>query len=250
MFYLIGSGIAGYKEISLKGIEACKKSTKVYIERYTNIMSDKDINLLSKEIGKEIVELNRDDVESRFEEIVKNNREDIALIVVGDPLTATTHIELLRSCKERGIKYKVIHSSSIYSAVSETGLHIYKFGKSCSIPFKEKNYNPTSFFDVIESNYKNNAHTLVFLDIKKDENRYMSINQGLSRLIEISKSRGSFLTKETKVIGIARLGYDDQIIKYGTVEELMSFEFGSSPHIIVIPKMSDIEEEYVSYLYN
>ncbi len=249
MFYLIGSGIAGYKDISLKGIEACKRSSKVYIERYTSVMSDDDIASLSKEIGKSIVELDRNDVENRFEEIVKGN-EDVALIVVGDPLTATTHIELLRSCKERGIKYKVIHSSSIYSAVSETGLHIYKFGKSCSIPFPQKNYNPTSFFDVVESNYKNKAHTLVFLDIRKDENRYMSVEQGLKRLVEISKERGSFFNESTKVIGIARLGYDNQKIKYGTVKELMRFDFGPPPHIVVIPHMSKIEEEYVSYLYN
>jgi diphthine synthase len=170
MFYLVGSGINGYGSMPLEGLEICKKSDYVYIERYTNIISETDLLMLEKLIGKKIIELSRIDLEIDFEKNIlpKAKEEIVSLIIVGDPLSATTHIEFLKNCKETNIDYKVIHASSIYSSLCETGLFVYKFGKSASIPYPEKNYNPTSFFDIIENNFNNKAHTIVFLDIKKN----------------------------------------------------------------------------------
>ncbi|MDD4354153.1 MAG: diphthine synthase, partial [Candidatus Nanoarchaeia archaeon] len=117
------------------------------------------------------------------------------------------------------------------------------------IPYAEKNYNPTSFFDIIENNYNNNAHTIVFLDIKKDLEKYMSINEGLNILLKISLDRNSFLTKETEIIGVSKLGYDDQVIKFGKINDLLDFDFKGRPQILIIPKLSEIEKEYVKFLY-
>ena len=36
--YMIGIGLNDEKDISLKGLEAVKKCTKVYLERYTSIV--------------------------------------------------------------------------------------------------------------------------------------------------------------------------------------------------------------------
>jgi len=251
MFYLIGSGINGYGSMPIEGINACKVSDYVYLERYTNIISDYDLLMLEKLIGKKIIELSRIDLETGFEKNVlpKASDKTVSLIIVGDPLSATTHIEFLKECKEKRIDYKVIHASSIYSSLCETGLFVYKFGKSASIPYPEKNYNPTSFFDIVENNFKNNAHTIVFLDIKKDLEKYMSINEGLSILLRISKEKKSFLNKNTEIIGVSRMGYDDQIIKFGKIKDLIEFDFKKKPHILIIPKLSEIEREYVSFLY-
>lgn len=251
MFYLIGSGINGYGSMPIEGIDACKISDYVYIERYTNIISDSDLLILEKLIGKKIIELSRIDLETGFEKNIlpKAKDEIVSLIIVGDPLSATTHVEFLKECKEKSIGYKVIHASSIYSSLCETGLHVYKFGKSASIPYPEKNYNPTSFFDIIENNFNNNAHTIVFLDIKKDLEKYMSINEGVNILLKISKDRNSFLNENTEIIGVSKMGYNDQIIKFGKINDLIDFDFKNRPHILIIPKLSDIEREYVSFLY-
>jgi diphthine synthase len=171
------------------------------------------------------------------------------LIIVGDPLSATTHIEFLKECKEKNIKWKVIHASSIYSSLCETGLFVYKFGKSASIPYPEINYSPTSFFDIIENNWNNNAHTIVFLDIKKDLERYMSVNEGLRILLKISKDRCAFFNEDSEVIGVSRLGYNDQIIKFGKAGDLVDYDFAGRPQILIIPKLGDIEREYVDFLY-
>lgn len=252
MLYLIGSGINGYGSMPYEGILACKKSEQIYLERYTNIISDSDLAMLEKLIGKKIIEISRQELETGFEKNImpKAGAKDVSLIIVGDPLSATTHIELLKECKEKNINWKVIHASSIYSSLCETGLFVYKFGKSASIPYPEKNYAPTSFFDIIETNWKNNAHSIVFLDIKKDQERYMSVNEGLNILLKISKDRNSFLNEETEIIGVSRLGYDDQIIKFGKIKELINFDFKGRPQILIIPKLSDIEIEYVKFLYS
>lgn len=43
VLYLIGLGLADEKDITVKGLEAVKKSTRVYLEAYTSIlMVDKE----------------------------------------------------------------------------------------------------------------------------------------------------------------------------------------------------------------
>jgi len=251
MLYLIGSGINGHSSMPIEGIEACKGSDLVYIERYTSIITDNDLRKLESMVGKKIVELSRNELEVDFEKKILPIalEKNVSLIIVGDPLSATTHIELLKEAKELGVKFKVIHASSIYSSICETGLFAYRFGKSVSIPYPEKNFNPKSFFETMETNYKNNSHTLVFLDIKKDAEKYMSVNEGLKILLEISAERKGFLTLKTEAVGVSRLGYNDQTIKFGKIEELIKSDFKGRPQILIIPKLSEIEREYVEFLH-
>lgn len=89
--------------------------------------------------------------------------EDVALLVVGDPFGATTHTDLILRCKEKGIKFQVVHNTSILNAVGCCGLQLYNFGETVSIPYWTETWKPDSFFDKIISNYKRNLHTLCLL---------------------------------------------------------------------------------------
>ena len=241
--YLIGLGLYDEKDISLKGIEAAKKCDLVYMESYTSKLGV-DKNKIEELIGKQITLLKRKDVEQTDILIKDADEKDVAFLVGGDPLTATTHIDLIIQAKKKGIKTKVIHSSSIYTAVCESGLFIYKFGKSCSIPFPTKDYNPTSFYDTIAENLKMGLHTLVFLDIHQDENKFMTINEGLNRLLEVAHQRKNEINENTFVVGFARMGSDNQVIKFGKINDLIGFDFGNPQHILVIPgKLHFVEEE-------
>ena len=52
------------------------------------------------------------------------------------------------------------------------------------------------------------------------------------------------ISSKLKVIGCARLGSDDFMVKYGTLEELKRFDFGKPPHCLIIPgKLHFAEEE-------
>ena len=208
MLYLIGLGL-DLKDISLKALEALKKCDKIYLEIYTTFLPYKKTEL-EKVIGKKVAIAVRETVENNSREFVKEARKrDIALLVYGDPLAATTHILLLQEAKKLKVSVKVLHNSSVFSAITETGLQLYKFGKTSSIPKWHKSYKPTSFFDVVKENLKINAHTLLLVDID------LSFNEALRELDKASKGMID------NIIVCSRLGTDEQYIIYSRMKELL-----------------------------
>lgn len=245
MLYLIGLGINYDGGISLRGLEVLKGCDEVYAEFYTNIFS-RDLRHLESLIKKRIRILERVDVEEKPEESILKNAVDrkVALLVSGDPMVATTHIDLVLRARKLGVEHKIIHASSVYSAVGETGLQIYKFGRTSSLAFPEKNYFPTTPYEVLKENQEAGLHTLFLLDIKPREKRFMTVNEGIGLLQgmeEIKKEK--IFNADTLCIGIARLGGDSKI-KTGKTEELLKEDFGPPPHSLIIPgKLHFMEEE-------
>lgn len=240
MLYLIGLGLWNEKNLTLEGIEAAKECDVLYLEEYTSKLFGTNKQKLEEVLGKKIQVIPRNSVESG--EILNYAKSNvIGLLIGGDPLTATTHTDLILQAKEKNIKTKIIHNSSIYTAIAETGLQIYKFGRATTVTFWTDNYKPTSFYEIIKENQKQGLHTLVFLDIDQEKQKYMSINEALSTLLECG------LNKTQKVIGCARIGSEDQIIKYDTVEKLIEFDFGKPLHILIVPgKLHEKEEEFLN----
>jgi diphthine synthase len=246
MLYLVGLGLSSEKDLTLKGLETLKKCSAVYAEFYTNYTSA-DLGKLSAQIGKEITILDRQGIEEKAEDnLLKEAADsDVALIVSGDPMVATTHIDLILRAKKLGIKYRIIHSSSIYSAIAECGLQIYKFGRTASIAYPEGNYFPTSPYDLLKGNLSLGMHTLLLLDIKAAEKRFMTVNEGIKLLLEMEeKKKEKIISPETLCIGIARLGSEDAVILAGKASEIINEDFGKPPHCLIVPgKLHFIEEE-------
>jgi diphthine synthase len=242
--YLIGLGIWDEKDISVKGIETAKKCKHVFLENYTSVMMGSTPEKISKLIGKKVDVLDREAVEQKKDYLKLAKKEDVALLIGGDPSVATTHIEIIQEAKKQKIKTQVIHSSSISSAICESGLFNYSFGKSCSIPFWDDKFKPESFYDIIVENMKNNAHTLVFLDLHPEAKKFMTVNDALRVLLEIAAKRKKEINLDTVAVGFARIGSKDQVIKAGTISELLDFGFGAPMHILVIPgKLHFMEKE-------
>ena len=239
MLYLIGLGL-GEKDISLKALDALKSCSKVYAEFYTNRGS---AEWLEKIINKKIVVLEREQVEGDFlPEEAKN--KVIALLAGGDCLSATTHIELFLEARKRGINVEVIHAPSIFTTVAETGIQLYKLGRTTTL-VKEKNYFPESPYDVIAQNKKIGLHTLVLLDVG------MTILEGLKILLELEnrKKQGIF-SKDAKVVACCRLGSKDGTIKYAKVSELVDYDFKDRmPACIIVPGELNFKEEEVLELW-
>lgn len=240
MLYLIGTGFEA-EDISIKGLEIIKKCDLVYAETYTSII---DIKEIEKITGKKIIPLNREDVEKKPLFLEKAKEKDVCFLVSGEPMVATTHIDLVLRAEKIGIKIKIIHASSIVSAVSETGLFSYKI-RSISIPISEKNFNPESFYDVLKQNQKIGLHTLFLLDLKPNENKYLKINEAIETLLKISKKRKDRLFSLNKeIIGIARLGKENQKIVYAKAKDMIKKDFGEPPYCLIIPsKLHFMEEE-------
>lgn len=160
MFYLIGLGL-NEKSLTLEAQEACKEAD-VWLESYTASLPY-SAKKLEEQLGKSVKIAGRDDVES--EKVLKEaGKKDIALLVYGSPLAATTHTSLILACKKAGIKYKTIENCGIFEAIAETGLQLYKFGKTASLPCWKPGYNPVSFMEIIKENQKIKAHTLLLVD--------------------------------------------------------------------------------------
>ncbi len=238
MLYLIGIGLWDEKDISIKGLEAAKKCDKVLIEKYTSLWKG-DLENLG--ISAEIVE--REDLENNINNILDTAKEkDVALLVPGDPLIATTHNSILLDAKKSGVKIKIIHSSSIFSAIGETGLQIYKFGKVSTISY----YYSEAPYNLLEDNLKQDAHTLFLLDITKE--KLMTCGEGLKILLDLeNKFKKNLLSEETEVVVFCKAGGKEQILKYDKIKNLLNLDCFLC--VIIIPdKLHFLEKEYLDSL--
>jgi len=251
MLSLIGLGIFNEEDVSIKGLNRAKNADIVYLELYTSKWHG-DIKKLEKIINKKIEILKRSDLEEKSENVLEKAKKDnIVLLIPGDPLIATTHISLLLEAKKKGIKTEVIHNASIYSSVGECGLHVYKFGATATIPFLEKTGNkiPISSYETIKENVRKGLHTLLLLDVVSEKNKYMTPNEGIEILLkaEQEKKYGIF-TKNTDIIVFARAGSENPLIVYGKVKDLLKKDFGNPPYVIIIPgKLHFTEKEYLEF---
>jgi diphthine synthase len=235
MLTLIGLGLQDEKDLSLRAIEAAKQADKVYIELYTGVWSG-SLKNLEKILRKKIFVLQRSDLEENSEKILNEaKRKKVALFVQGDPLIATTHSSLLVEARKRKIKTKVIHNASIVSAVAETGLHIYKFGATVTIPFPEKikNQKPESVLQTIEENRKRGLHTLCLLDV--NEGRAMSVAEAAELLLK---------WQFDDVFAVA-FSAGKSKIAYKRISQLAKTKF-PTPAVLIIPgKLHFTEEEFL-----
>ena len=231
MLYLIGIGLE-LKDISLKALETIKKCKKVYLDNYTSVGAS--VKELEKLIEKSIIIGERSLIEDNIESILKEAKnDDIALLVYGDPLIATTHINYVIEAKKQDINVKIIHNISIVNAITETGLMLYNFGKTTSIPFNNKEIKVP--IQVIKNNLKLGLHSLILLDLEPKENKFMSINQALEYLINNKIN--------DLCIACSCLGTSKQEIKIGYPKELIKLKFDRFPQCIVIPGKLHFREE-------
>jgi len=240
MLYFIGLGLWDEKDISLRGLEIAKNADKVYLEQYTSILKGASKEKIEELLGRDVILLERVSLEQDVGWIKEAKEKDIALLVGGDPLVATTHSDLMMRAWDGGIRTKVIHNASIFSAVAESGLQIYKFGKTATVAYWEENYKPTSFYGVVNENEERGLHTLLLLDIKTD--RQMSPNEAIGIMERIDPSFGK---KEIVVMG--RVG-GNVGIAYGTAESLKKADHGTGLHVLIVPgKMHVMEKAFLQH---
>ncbi|MGF7117998.1 diphthine synthase [Methanobacterium oryzae] len=248
MLYFIGLGLYDEKDISLKGIEALRRVDVIYAEFYTANLFGTTLEALKFMVGKDIKVLSRSDVEEDNIPLKTAMEKNVGFLTAGDPLIATTHSDMMIEAKKRGIETTVIHASSILSAAPGlAGLQAYKFGKVTTIPFPEENYFPHSPYMAIKANMEFNAHTLVLLDIRADENRYMTVNEGLDYLLKVESERGeNVISEDSLAIGIARAGSDKPMIRADKIKNLLDEDFGGPLHCLIIPgDLHFMEAEYL-----
>lgn len=238
MLYLIGTGLFYLNDLPLRAVDLLSKADEVFMENYTNLIDMSFLGSLEKAIGKKITLIGREETEN--ESILADaDKKTVCLLVPGDPLAATTHMSLILACRKSGIKTRVVHASSIFSAIAETGLSLYKFGATVSIPLYEKNFTPDSFFDGIKNNLDKGFHTLVLLEARS-EKEFVDANTAVELIKNIEKRKGLKIIDWRNVLYASRLGSDES--KIGFTEKP---DVGLKPPIsLVIPgRLNEIEKE-------
>jgi len=236
MFYLIGIGLRP-EHLTLEAVQAVGKCGRVFLDTYTSAYSQGSVGGLRETLGKEILLLDRRGIEEGFGLILKNAKaesENVALLVFGNALSATTHIQLLLDAKKLGIPFKVIPGISVYSFLGATGLDQYRFGRTCTIVEPKPGYEPDSFYDAIERNFSNGLHTLCLLDIDAEQSRMMSVAQAISILEKIEKKKGKSLLKKATLVGLYGLGSESQKVRAAGFEVLSRSSFALYPQSLVI----------------
>ncbi len=163
--WLIGLGPGNLEYMSKYANEVANACSRRYLEGYTAILPPQQEEKLEGVIGK-WERIMRPDVENP-DALLKLAKEiPVALLIVGDPMQATTHVDLEARCDEMGINFNVVPGITATAlAVSLSGLQSYRFGRQVTIPYSYGNYLPYSPLEMICNNYENNLHTLVLLDL-------------------------------------------------------------------------------------
>jgi len=266
--YLVGLGLWGIDDISVRALRALQGVEMIYLESYTSYFYN-SLDTIRDLIQQRVIPVGRREIEEEDVLINSAKEKDTAFLVVGDPLSATTHAELFLRAREQGIEVVVMHNTSVVNAVANTGLEIYKFGKTASLVYPRKNWFPKTSYQVIKDNYHAKAHTLVLLDIvttqkeidmldytkggideynKKYNNSsqvktfdgnpmvMMSPNEALKLLLHIESEENQHLYDEnSKVFVCSQLATRDERISYGQIKDLLDVKFGLGPNCIVIP---------------
>jgi len=238
MLYIIGLGL-NVDGISKYGLETVKKCKRVYLENYT-VEFPYSQNELKDVLGKKIIPADRKFVEN-LSIIDEAKKIDVALLVYGNPLTATTHITLIDEAKKSKVRHKIIYSASILDALGETGLQIYKFGKITSMPKwdEKKKFTPDSFAKIIKENQSIKAHSLILIDIG------LEFTDALEQLKTASKNNKVNLKK---ILICSRLGTKHRKILYKDINELENYQI-KSPYCMIIPsELHFVEKEFLENL--
>ncbi len=240
---LISIGLADERDLTIRALEEAQSCDRLYAELYTMKLAT-TLATLSDLSHKAVIPLLRGDLEEHSSHIIDEARTSrVGVFSGGDALSATTHISLLVEAAKAGVKAKVVHGSSIITAVAETGLSLYKFGRTITMPLPEK--GPVdSVVAVIDENTRQGLHTLILLDLDTEQRRYMTVKAALESLFDAKA-----VTPDTLVVGAARIGHDTQVIKGGKALEVVDFPFGEAPHVLIVPgNLHFAEEEALIHL--
>jgi len=249
----IGLGLHDEQDMSVKAIQEAKCCDVLFAEFYTSVHECSNIEKLEKFLGKKVRILGREEVEEGDIILKAAKKSKAGLLVPGDPMMATTHIELRVRAEKEGIETKLLHGTSIFAAVvGLLGLQPYKFGRSTTIPFKKKGYEPTSPYEVIKLNKELGFHTLVLLDINVDEGRTLRADEALKYLLEIeSKEKSDIFTEVTLACVVADAGSQEPFVRADYVNNLLKERVESKVQTLVVPgKLHFMEAEALIVLAN
>ncbi len=263
--WLIGIGPGDLGHMTERARSVARGCKKRYLEGYTAVLPTEQEALLESVVGP-WERMMRSSVESPEALLDESRNDSVALLVVGDPMQATTHIDLEARCMEEGIGFEVIPGMSATSlAVSLSGLQSYKFGRQVTLPYPYGDYLATSPLEMILRNLEGGLHTLVLLDLDPtgmglDLPTPMSPSQAISILGEMEEKwleerdgidstgikKNALAVNEWEGVLLSDVGTKRQRVLSGSLKEISKVQGGRVHSLIIPSEMSDNEREAFS----
>lgn len=162
---LVGMGPGSVAAMTQEALAAATSATHRRYEAYTALWPEHELKSLESIIGP-IKKVMRPEVEQPEELFSLASTSLVALLVVGDPLQATTHVDLQLQAIERGIECRVFHGISVTTLVTGAiGLSNYRFGRQTTLTYPYGGWVATSPMETIAMNQFTGLHTLALLDL-------------------------------------------------------------------------------------
>ena len=269
---LVGMGPGRISSMTIEAKNAAKSADFRRYEAYTALWPADELAKLEEDIG-DIKMVMRPEVESPTELLDLAKTHLVALLIVGDPLQATTHVDIQLQALEAGINCIVFHGISITTLVTgAVGLSNYRFGRQTTITYPYGGWVATSPLEVIAVNIFQNQHTLALLDLDptgagtgkqipmQPSDAYTSLDLMKEKLssnisgmpedntIDSMKKLAfeEFADKDLnsiKVVLCADMGTKDEKITYTTVGNLKNIDGGRLNCLIFPAITSEVEEK-------
>ena len=221
---LVGAGISGTSSIPADGKNAICNAEIIYYEQFTSPSPSDDnamhgaIRGMAQSKSCEIRDAKRWMVEDGTSILDDSRDRRVVLLSYGDPLVATTHIDLLCRAAKQGIAVRVIHASSGPTAiVGECGLHHYKMGRMATIMRKESSM--TTPYYTVYKNAVERSHTLLLLEYDYEGTEYgdgcsfaLDPAEALRGLLRTERGQQRHvITEDTYAIVASRIGMNARV---------------------------------------
>jgi len=239
MLWFVGTGVDGYRGLSIAAVDILRKCDVVYIERFTSSLSEADIQGLNTLLQMHAQPVQRWFVEDGRDILETARSKDVALVTYGDPLIATTHNELRSRAAKNSIKTAILHSASgIASTIGESGLHAYKFGRM--VTMMSERHSAITVYNTIFQNLLAGSHTLILTEYRHDDDSkepfFLDPSTVFEMLLDAEQThKHHILSEDTFAVIASRVGRQDQKIISGKIRSLMRLEFATGPHTVIIP---------------
>ncbi|MGQ9719027.1 MAG: diphthine synthase [Nitrososphaerales archaeon] len=235
MLFFIGLGLHGARGLSLLGLDLAKRSEIVYLDTYTSPIVKDEIDSLKGLIGNKILTVGREFIEDGREIIHQAGKKDVSLVASGDPMVATTHMELRLRAERSGVKTLVIHGPSILCALTgETGLHAYNFGRPVTL--MRTGASRSTVYEVIHENLARGLHTALLLEYDQASGFSLNPREAIQSLLQMEEdNRQDIIDDDTLLIVASRIGSSFQSISGGNLAGLVHKDYGEPPHLLIVP---------------
>ena len=242
--WFVGAGLSDEQDLSRRALALLRRCSRVFAEEYTAVLATGSLDRLALQIGRPVELLDRASVESGASVLAAlAGSAVVALVVPGDPFAATTHVALRNEVERAGHSWHYLPNATIISAAAGfLGLQPYRFGRTVSIPFPSEHFAPTSPLERISENRSRGLHTLVLLDLRPDERRFMTAREALGILTDRDPD-GVRLPLGTRLAVVARVGSESARGWVGDRAELAQRDFGPPLHALVVLAAELHEEE-------